>query len=178
MGTLLRKILKNEQGQALAEYHVLIPGTIIIVIAAAWLLTGAVSDAYCQAVSMFDPSACEGLFPAEEEATPEPEEDTDECVTVEESQGGSQCSQSEDCASLPGLNEGTWDSGGPDIQVFVIKAGVDYFIYNSGMTGDGCYFVNFDGPEITWERMGHGPNCKDISHMDAWFIPQCTPSGE
>ncbi len=87
-------------------------------------------------------------------------------------EGASYCSQHEDCTELPGLKEGNYSSVGT-IETFIIKAGTEYHIYDSGETNDGCYYVSIFANHVTWQRTGHGRNCKDISHTQVWNIPVC-----
>jgi hypothetical protein len=175
MARTLRNLLKNQKGQALAEYQILLPGAILLATLAGRMLSGPINDAYCSVISPFDPSACGGSEVIEAPVVP-PENDPEACVTVQESQGGSQCDASADCSVLPGLNSGTWNSTNGDVKVFVIKAGQNYNIYETGSTGDGCYWVQFGESSISWNKIGGGKNCKDISHLQSWFIPQCIPN--
>ncbi len=100
------------------------------------------------------------------------EQDDDQCVTLQESQGGSQCEQSGNCYMLPGLNSGTfW--GSTTIEGFVIKAGTEYRSYSPGHESDGCYEVTIAANMVHWEKVGSGPSCKDVSHGQAWKVPLC-----
>jgi len=49
----LRKVLKNERGQAFAEYFVLFPGSILVVMAGFSLVGRGVKEAYCEVVNVF-----------------------------------------------------------------------------------------------------------------------------
>ena len=173
MAKKLGRLMKNQKGQALLEYNVLIPGAILLAIAAAWLIAPTVSDWYCEAVSVFQPGVCEVVGGAEVVPTEEPTDEPEACFVLEEEGGSSQCDSTDDCLSLPGVNEGSWTSSGEDIEVFIIKAGTDYHVYETSITDDGCYFVDMEGPTVTWERLYDGKDCKDISHTQNWFIPQC-----
>ncbi len=179
MATILRRLMKNknEKGQALIEYQVLIPGAILLAIGAAWLIAPTVSDWYCQGVQIFDPEACVVAGATEESPPPpaEPTNEPDECVILQESQGGSQCDQSPDCIVGPGINNGLWDFG-YQVPSFVIKAGQNYVSFGPADFDDGCYDVKFTGTTVQWERVGSGNNCKDISHVQAWAVPLCPPS--
>jgi hypothetical protein len=163
---MLRKV--SEKGQAIAEYMPLIPPVLLLSIVILIPLANNVGNVFCQMVNAFDAAACE---PVEEEVVVQ-EDDTCEPVPFEE--GSSYCSQSDDCTELPGLNEGTYWSGG-SIESFIIKAGQDYHLYESGETDDGCYYVNIYANYVEWQRTGKGKNCKDISHTQVWNVPVCPP---
>jgi hypothetical protein len=157
----------TEKGQALAEYMPLIPPVLLLSVVILIPLANSASDMFCQMVNAFDPAACE---PAEEEFLPE----DDTCTYIDTDTGASTCSQSDDCVELPGVNEGTyWHS--TTIEAFLIKAGQDYFMYESGETDDGCYYVNIFANYVEWQRTGHGSNCKDVSHTETWNVPVCLP---
>ncbi len=102
------------------------------------------------------------------------------CHVLQESEGGSECDASPDCNLLPGVNNGYWEAPEDQpIRSFVIKAGRDYHIYQSGITYDGCYEVwlgedaGLPADAVQWEKIGDGGNCKDVSHMQSWFVPLC-----
>jgi hypothetical protein len=167
----------NESGQAMAEYHVLIPGSILMVLAAYVLLGGSLHDKYCSIVGMFRPSVCaveaaqaSGDSTPEPEITPEPTEDA--CVVLQGSEGCSQCDQSADCTCLPGVNSGSYSPSRP-IESLVIKAGREYHVYYTGDTDDHCYHVIIEGSYASWTRIGSGSTCKDISHLESWYQKIC-----
>lgn len=168
--------MKKERGQALAEYHVLIPGSILMVLAAFVLIAQPVKGMYCEAVGVFQNGICEtsevagGGGGEEGEETPEPTP-TEVCVILQQEEGCSQCDQG-DCTCLPGLNQGTYTGSGP-IGSLVIKAGQEYHVYHTTTTEDGCYHVTLAGEMVSWERVDNGPNCKDISHLESWYTPIC-----
>ena len=90
-------------------------------------------------------------------------------TSIAPAKGGSECDQDPDCILLedPG-NSGTYTA--PDtIEKVVIKAGVNYFTFFPGTTNDGCYSVTIAGNTVTWEKVGSGSNCKDISHIQVWL---------
>jgi Flp pilus assembly pilin Flp len=172
----LRRLLKNERGQALAEYHVLIPGSILMVLATFSLIADPVKRMYCDTVEVFQNGICKVSEVAdvggggEGDETPSPEP-TEYCVVLTQAEGCSQCDQG-DCTCLPGTNTGFY-TGRTDIGSLVIKAGVEYHIYYSGVTDDGCYDVAIDGNMATWSKVGNGSHCKDVSHLESWYTPVC-----
>lgn len=157
----------SEKGQALAEYAPLIPPILLLSIVILIPLANNVSNIFCQMVNAFDPAACE---PVEDEFLPE----DDTCTYIDTQSAASTCSQSDDCVELPGVNDGTyWHS--TTIEAFLIKAGQNYFMYESGVTDDGCYQVDIFANYVEWHRIGSGPNCKDVSHTETWETPVCIP---
>jgi Flp pilus assembly pilin Flp len=176
---VLRKLQKDEKGQAFAEYFVLFPGSILMVLAGFSLLGGAVKDAYCDVVDVFSSGICRSVDITEESQDQgEPEVDVtptptiEACIVLLEEEGCSQCEQSSSCACLPGMNAGTYN-GADDIDSLVIKAGQEYHIYQTGYTDDGCYHVTIDGDMASWERVGGGNSCQDVSHLQSWYTPIC-----
>jgi hypothetical protein len=168
----LRKMLKkSERGQALAEYAVLMPPVLLIGFMVLIPVASHANYIFCKMVYALNPnvSTCEEWLV--EDVVVEEEID-DECIVFNAEEGSSQCSQDDNCVELPGLNVGSFESSA-DIEAFIIKAGVDYHIYESGLTEDGCYMVNIDGPNVSWERYGSGPHCKDVSHSQVWNTPLC-----
>ena len=171
----LRKMLnKSERGQAIVEYAVLFPPLLLISFMVLIPVTSRANYIFCSMVYAMDPSVgqCDQWLdnPVEEEEEQMPEED--ECVVLQEELGGSQCDQHEDCDHLPGLNTGSYEAS-DDIDAFVIKAGQEYHVYESGLTEDGCYYVEIVGNHVSWERYGSGPHCKDVSHEQVWKVPLC-----
>ena len=72
----------------------------------------------------------------------------------------------------------TYD-GELSIEAVVIKAGRTYdvrrdnpYVYEY-VTDDGCYIVKFKTNTVTWEKIGGGKDCQDVSHLDAWSAPLC-----
>ena len=163
---------RNEHGQAMAEYHVLLPAGILLAGFLLPLIATAVRGMYCEAIQVFNPDAC-----AVEVVEAEEEPEEDECVVYQMVEGGSQCGASDDCTLIDvGVNNGTWTNPlGDPLESFVIKAGQDYFMYESGVTSDGCYYVDFseDGNSVTWNKIGSGPHCKDVSHTEMWYVSLC-----
>ncbi len=156
-----------ERGQAMAEYMPLIPPVLLLSIVILIPLANNASNVFCQVVNVFDPAACE---PAEEDLLLE----DDTCTNIDFTEGASTCSQTEDCVELPGVNEGTyWHS--TNIEAFVIKAGQNYHIFNSGLTDDGCYYVEIFANYVEWIKVGDGADCQDVSHAETWEVPVCLP---
>jgi Flp pilus assembly pilin Flp len=172
----LRWLLKNERGQAMAEYHVLIPGSILMVLATFSLIADPLKGMYCDAVGLFQNGICKPSEVAyaggggDELENPDPTP-TEYCVVLTQEEGCSQCDQS-DCTCLPGVNSGFY-VGSSDIGSLVIKAGVEYHVYYSGLTADGCYDVSIDGDFASWVKVGDGAGCKDVSHLETWYTPVC-----
>jgi hypothetical protein len=157
----LRKLVSGEGGQAYAEYHVLIPASIII-IWAAYLLGATLSDVYRHVVSI----------------TRSPLD----CVVFNGHEDNSFCSHHEYC------EKAEWENMDKDsfeyedalvVDTVVIKAGVSYTIVRddpskfSYATNDGCYKVTIKTNKVEWERVGSGNTCQEISHIDVWQAPFC-----
>lgn len=164
-----RFLRKSERGQAMTEYAVLFPPVLLLSMMFLIPVTERANYIFCRMVNSLDPTVCEAWIeePEEEEAAPSEEI----CVTLLED-GGSQCDQHTECTVLPGLNYGSFDAS-KDIQGFVIKAGQEYHIYESGVTHDGCYSVDIAGNHVTWEKIGSVSGCKDISHNQVWKVSLC-----
>jgi hypothetical protein len=156
-----RKLLGKEGGQALAEYHVLIPGSIIM-IWAAYLLSPALSDVYRHVVSIVRSPL--------------------ECVEFNGLEDNSLCSHHEYCqkAEWDGMDRGEFIyEDALVVDTVVIKAGRTYTIFRddpskvSYTTDDGCYKVTIKTNRVEWERIGEGRTCQEISHIDMWRAPIC-----
>jgi len=155
------KLLRSERGQALAEYHVLIPGSIIM-IWAAYLLSPALTDIYRHVVSLLR----EPL----------------QCVEFNGAEDNSLCDQHEYCEKA---EWGQMDAGAFTyedalvVDTVVIKAGRNYVIFRDDpskigyTTDDGCYRVTIMTNRVEWERIGGGKACQAISHIDMWQAPLC-----
>ena len=176
---VLTKLMKNEKGQAFAEYFVLIPGSILMLLAGYSLISSPIKRAYCDVVGVFTSGICATVDvdqvdqDSEEpkiEVSPTPTPEI--CVVLQESEGCSQCDQSASCTCLPGTNAGAYN-GVDEIASFVIKAGKEYHIYQTGYTDDGCYHVTIDGDMASWEKVGVGSTCQDVSHLQTWYTPLC-----
>jgi hypothetical protein len=161
------KFRKSERGQALAEYMPLIPPVLLLSVLILIPVAERTGDIYCRMVNAMDPTVCEVEEVGEEVVV-------DECVVFEYTEGGSQCDQDDNCTKTPGQNSGLYvDKGGKNIKTFVIKAGTEYRIYETGETDDQCYFVIIDGNAVTWSKTGKGKNCKDVSHGEVWRKSFC-----
>jgi len=163
MGKQLRKLLKNQKGQALVEYQILLPGAILLATLAGLLLSGPISDIYRHTVSILLGSK--------------------ECVVFDPVvQGNDYCSHHEDC------EKAEWDEMDSGefvyddalvIETITIKAGQTYTITPDDhaqfefTTDDGCYRVTFKTNKIEWDRIGSGPVCQSVSHVDVWQAPIC-----
>lgn len=181
MKKLFKALKISEKGQAFGEYSIMMTGLFMITIVLMTATGEAARDPFCRIADVLNWPACAELQPGwgEPEAAPE-EEEEEECHVLQESEGGAECDQSDDCALLPGVNNGEWDA--PDdqpIRSFVIKAGREYHIYQSGITMDGCYEVflgedaGLPADAVRWVKIGSGAHCKNISHMQSWFVPLC-----
>jgi len=91
--------------------------------------------------------------------------------------GGSDCAHEDGdgdnvfCTSLTG-NSGSWSVPGDGYTItnFVIKAGnADY-----GAVA-GCYDVSQSSTSVSWNRVGDGPDCKDISHVEIYYTRNDSP---
>jgi Flp pilus assembly pilin Flp len=175
MKKLLKRLFVKEEGQALTEYAVLFPGAIMLPIAMIFSLGPELRDRYCDVVGLFSNGICAVAeadvdLGDEPDITPTP---TDEfCVVLEPSEGCSQCDQaSPDCICLPGVNEGTYEAD--NLRSLVIKAGKEYFVFDSGWTDDGCYYVQLEDTYAWWQKYEDGRDCKDVSSIEAWWILVC-----
>jgi hypothetical protein len=105
------------------------------------------------------------------------------CVTwvLGDQHGGSYCEQNEFCELINDAgNEGSYESSST-VYVIVVKGGQQYRVYfkegqSTYTTDDGCYQVTFDGPNISWSKIGTGRTCKDVSHVESWLVEFCADS--
>lgn len=165
----LKRLFKNsERGQALAEYMPLMPPVLFLSVVILVPLSENSSYIFCRMVNTLEPEKCAVAEVEEDIALPE----DDTCTPFEADQGSSQCDQSDECSVLPGLNNASYTASEP-IETFVIKAGVEYHLYEPGLTEDGCYNVDLNDNHVSWEKVGHGPSCKDVSHAQAWKTVLC-----
>src|SRR3972149_6211544 len=95
----------------------------------------------------------------------------------ERAASGKECSQSPNCILLdePG-NSGSFIA--PRAIVAVLITAKDVFAYQPGDTNDGCYHVVIDGTYLSWNRVGTGPDCKDVSNVQVKMVEggQITPT--
>lgn len=87
---------------------------------------------------------------------------------------GSDCQHASDCDLLdnPG-NVGTYSAPGNIRYVDITDQ--DYHRYNPGDSDD-CRRVSINGNTLSWERIGDGPECKDVSNVQVWFDVNSQPS--
>jgi hypothetical protein len=176
----LKRLFKNsERGQALAEYMPLMPPVLFLSAVIMVPLSENTSMIFCRMVNSMEPEKCAmaeyddgvdlGDIPEPTALAPE---EGDDCVVLQQEQGGSQCDQSDLCSVLPGLNNASYTAS-EELDNFVIKAGQGYHVYEPGDTNDGCYEVSLHGNNVSWQKVGHGPSCKDVSHAQAWKTTLC-----
>jgi hypothetical protein len=160
---MMRLLKRKQRGQAFAEYSVIFPGAILLVISVAWFLGPAIGDIYRHVASVIV-----GQKP---------------CVTVYGAEDNALCDQYEDCLKTDYEDEesGTFIYDGElSIDAVVIKAGRTYEVRRDDpyqfeyITDDGCYKVVFKTNRADWERIGGGPDCQAVSHIDYWSAPLCT----
>jgi hypothetical protein len=175
--------MRKENGQALAEYHILIPGAVMVAILVAVVVGGGIGNLYQTGVDVFL-AAFQGNY-----APPQEHGGSDEYVCVEEDQitgqnGGSFCDGHENCELVEPENVIGCDdfsncsiNYGPKPSVVVIKAGRDYRIYIeegetdvSYDTEDDCFRVSYDydSESLSWIKLEGGSDCKDASHLQNW----------
>jgi hypothetical protein len=84
--------------------------------------------------------------------------------------GSSACSQSPDCIVIDLEEEqqsGSYTAATP-IEKVIIKAGTRTFTYTESKT-DECYSITINGNTVDWLKIGDGPTCQDISHLQIWL---------
>ena len=86
----------------------------------------------------------------------------------ERAASGRECQQAADCILLdePG-NSGSFSA--PEEIVKVDITAKDVYTYLPGTTEDGCYRVKIEGRNISWQKYGSGPKCKDVSNAQIKF---------
>jgi len=96
---------------------------------------------------------------------------------AERAASGKECTHSPDCILLdsPG-NSGSFSAPRNITRVYITAR--YYHEYLPGDTDDDCYEVSIHGRELSWEREGSGPDCKDISNIQVWLgdEPTSTPT--
>lgn len=162
------------------EYNIMMTGLFMITIVVMMGTGETLREPFCRIADTLNWPACAELQPGWGEPE-EPAEEDEVCHVLQGDEGGSQCDQDENCTLLPGVNDGEWTApSGDPIRSFVIKAGRDYHIYQSGLTYDGCYRVwlgleaGLPAETVQWEKVGTGSHCQDVSHLQSWFVPLCT----
>lgn len=144
------------------EYQILIPGVILLAAVAAWLLGPQIGNAFRMVVRpMMEPKACVPAYDVDDNSI---------------------CSQNGDCekAEWDGMDRGSYTfDDALFVESIVIKAGQSYEVSLADpnlfetTTSDGCYQVTISGNHVEWERIGSGPSCQEISHIDVWQAPIC-----
>ncbi|OGM33567.1 hypothetical protein A2962_00725 [Candidatus Woesebacteria bacterium RIFCSPLOWO2_01_FULL_39_61] len=88
---------------------------------------------------------------------------------AERASSGRECQQSPNCILLesPG-NSGSFTS--PRTITEVLITAKDAKAYPPGSTNDGCYKVDINGVSLSWEKVGSGPDCKDISNIQVKLV--------
>jgi hypothetical protein len=96
---------------------------------------------------------------------------------AEQAASGKECTQSPDCILLEDRgNSGSFTAPRTIVRVDITAR---YFHeYFPGDTDDGCYKVSIQGRDLSWERIGTGPDCQDISNIQVWMgdEPTSTPT--
>lgn len=94
---------------------------------------------------------------------------------AERAASGRECSHSPDCILLdePG-NSGSYTTPREISYIFITAK--EFHKYEPGETNDGCYQVKISGRSVSWNRVGGGPNCKDISNVQIWMRQEERPS--
>ncbi|OGM18061.1 hypothetical protein A2685_03070 [Candidatus Woesebacteria bacterium RIFCSPHIGHO2_01_FULL_37_10] len=95
----------------------------------------------------------------------------------ERAASGKECAQSSDCVLFdePG-NSGTREV--PRTISYAYITAQDYIKFEPGDTNNGCYHVIISGRNISWNKVGSGPDCKDVSNVQVWMgesEPSLTP---
>jgi hypothetical protein len=161
------KTKKSERGQALAEYMPLIPPVLLLSVLILIPLAENSSDIFCRMVNAMEPETCEVITVDEEEELPE-----DDCIIFHEIEGASQCDKSGVCTLFEMPGPSVWYPSEP-IETVIIKAGTDYYKFNSPGSNDGCYNVAIEDDRIEWELIGDEEDCHDISNVQAWEALIC-----
>ncbi len=182
-----------QSGQALAEYHVLFPGTIILVIGILLTFGSAISGAFDDVVN-----GITGTLGGEGEVGGTPV-----CVEWVTVQGSSYCDQHPLCDLLE-EGDATCTEGFNTCQVLyseapslvVIKAGTEYQFYLDPSSfrytpnEEGCfdvtYFPNPDpqvgGVILTWSPKEGAIGCQDASNVQVWapgsVLTECSEYSE
>lgn len=189
---------RSQAGQAMMEYIVLIPPLLLISTSITALVPNTGQGAICDLDSAFNSDICSDVAEATQPPAPEPPPPgtdptkaptptetptptltptptpvpTDDCVVWSPETGSALCDKTEGCDILKGTNSGYYLAP-DDIDSFVIKAGRDYMVYESGRTRDGCYNVQIAHGSVSWVKVGSGKYCKDVSHLQVWQVPWC-----
>jgi len=98
----------------------------------------------------------------------------------QEATSGAECQQAPDCILLDdAANSGSFTAPQPIRLVKITNQSV--YEYQPGDTNDGCYHVIINGNSLSWDKVGSGPGCKDVSNVHVWLgageeSPTLTPS--
>jgi hypothetical protein len=154
---------RKQKGQALAEYSVLIPGSIILSFAVLVVFGGGLRNTYDKAVGWLLDAFSGNVCVRE--------------TYITHQSGASRCDHNDNCDLLEpedgeDYNSRIFTSSEP-IHIAVIKAGQTYHVMNTGLTDDGCYRVQFNGNAVTWWKVGSESDCQDVSHVQTWRRPLC-----
>ena len=86
---------------------------------------------------------------------------------------GAACTQSPDCILFDEPGNAGSQSVPKNIDYLDItnKPGEDRRYYQ-GQTNDGCYNVSIDGRSFSWQKIGSGPTCKDVSNIQVWMLDE------
>jgi len=160
----LLKFITRQKGQALAEYVFILPGMVLIAMGAYALLGAGAADVYRHVTSVILGQNV--------------------CVPQYDHADNSICEQNEFCQKIDYEDQDSGSfryDGALSIDAVVIKAGRTYEIRRDDpfkftyTTDDGCYRVTFKTNKVDWERVGSGPDCQSVSHIDHWQSPICLP---
>jgi Flp pilus assembly pilin Flp len=155
--------IKDNKGQAYAEYTIIFPAAVLLIIASAWVLGPSTADVYRHVTNVITGQK--------------------ECVPQYDHEDNAVCDQADLCQKVEYEDQDsgsfTYDDA-MSIDSVVIKAGKTYevrrddpfkYVYT---TDDGCYQVTFKTNSIDWARTGSGPDCQGVSHIDHWQAPICS----
>jgi hypothetical protein len=91
---------------------------------------------------------------------------------------GSACEQSPDCDLVGnGQNSGSYTAARQITYVDITDQNSTR--YYPGNTNDGCHDVHISGNQVTWNKIGPGPGCKDVSNVQVWLgngAPSVSPT--
>lgn len=94
----------------------------------------------------------------------------------ERASSGAECDQSADCILFdePGNSGSESVTRTIDYLEITNKPGEERR-YTQGNSDDGCYRVAVQDKNFTWQRIGEGPECKDVSNIQVWMSRGQTP---
>lgn len=87
---------------------------------------------------------------------------------AEKASSGSECQQNSDCILLENPEKSGTFSAPRAISQVKISA-KETFTYSKGSNGDNCYKVTIENRSLSWQKIGDGPECKDISNIQVWM---------